>query len=90
MLAVNLFHNQSKAYQESHQMSNQMFHGTIISPLAGVPPVIFVLNFRVRFNFSKMIREFFVKTTAKLNLNLGRHGWARKKIFHSLLFKKQP
>ena len=42
---------------------------------------------RVRFNFSKMIREFFVKTTAKLHLNVGRRGWARKKIFHSILLK---
>ena len=43
--------------------------------------------FRVQFNFSRMICEFFMKTTAKLNLNVGCHGWARKKIFHFTLLK---
>ena len=34
-----------------------------------------------------MICEYFVKTTAKLNLNVGGHGWAREKIFHSILLE---
>ena len=28
-----------------------------------------------------------MKTAAKLKLNAGRCGWARKKIFHSVLLK---
>ena len=34
-----------------------------------------------------MIGEFFVKITAKLILNVARHGWARENIFHSILLK---
>ena len=41
-----------------------------------------------QFNFSKMIWEFFMKTTAKVNLNVGCHGWVRKKISHSILLKR--
>ena len=28
-----------------------------------------------------------MKTIAKLTLNVGRHGWARKKTFRSILLK---
>ena len=41
---------------------------------------------KLRFNFKNYSWVFPVKSTAKLTLNVGRHGWARKTFFFFTLY----
>ena len=45
-------------------------------------------NYRVQFNFSKMIRQFPDENNHQSDLNVGHHGWAKKKVFHSRSAKR--